>query len=34
MVDAIKPNQTKSYIVNIYVYRGFGIKYPAMVDMP
>ena len=22
------------YIFNIYVYRGFGIKYPKMVDMP
>ena len=23
---AIKPNQTKSYIFDIYVYSGFGIK--------
>ena len=23
---AIRPNQTKSYIFNIYVYWGFGIK--------
>ena len=22
----IKPNLTKSYIINIYVLRGFGIK--------
>ena len=28
-------NQTKqSYIFNIYVYRGFGIKSPTMVNMP
>ena len=23
---AIKPNQTQSYILNINVYRGFGVK--------
>ena len=31
---AIKPNQTKSYIFNIYVQREFGIEWPTMVDMP
>ena len=30
----IKPNQTKSYISNIYVLSRFGIKWPIMVDMP
>ena len=30
----IKQNQTKSYIFNIYVYRGFGIKLPTLVDIP
>ena len=29
---SIKPNQTKSYIFNIYIERGFGIKKPLMVD--
>ena len=24
----------KSYIFNMYVLRGFGIKQPTMVDMP
>ena len=31
---AIKPNQTKSYIFDRYVKRGFGIRQPTIVDMP
>ena len=31
---AIKPNQTRSYLFDIYVSRLCGIKWPTMVDMP
>ena len=31
---AIKANQTISYIFDIYVQKGFGIKQTSMVDMP
>ena len=24
----------KSYLFNMYVWRGFGIKWPTMVEMP
>ena len=29
-----KPNLTKSYIFNIYVYRGFDIKWRTIAGMP
>ena len=34
MCHKTKSKQTKLYISNTYVWRGFGIKWPRKVDMP